>query len=130
MSIIWKSANETENGLLRAITILFGNDEKLLNFLFDPKVPKIRKRAGILRDESWELDDREQLLVRTALDIWSGSGHVQIWELLENLDEKNLSNCIVALCELNGIGSQVLDALKGRENRHDADCAKTCTAWE
>lgn len=116
MNITWKTASDTEQKLFRVITILLGHNQNLLNFIFDSKAPKIRKRAGILNEDSWNLSNSDQVLIRAALDIWSGSGHVQLWELIENWDKKNWINCINALCELNGIGSQISTAL---EEQHE-----------
>lgn len=83
MHIKWPGADEGATKLLESISLLLDNNKKILDFLFDPKSPRLRKRAGILRDDAWNLSEEDQLLVRAALDLWSGSGHVQLWELTE-----------------------------------------------
>jgi hypothetical protein len=105
MSIQWKRANEQELKLLRSIFLLVGSEPKLLTFLFDPKAPRIRKRAGILRDEAWAFRADEQLQIRAALDIWCGAGHVQLWELIETWDAKSWVRFIRAIGELRNLPS-------------------------
>lgn len=83
MNIVWPGADKKSHDLFNAISVLVGADEKLIEFLFDPIRPRLRKRAGILRDDSWSFTEEEQLALRVALDLWSGSGHVQLWELIE-----------------------------------------------
>lgn len=77
---------EESRGSLRifeAICVLLNHDEKLLNFIFEAGGKRLRERAGILKEDSWNFEESEQLLIRVALDLWSGSGHVQLWELTE-----------------------------------------------
>ncbi len=97
MNFIWLKASSVERNLLQSITMLVGNDQRLLTFLFDTDSPRLRKRAGILKEESWQLNESEQLLVRAALDIWSGSGHLQFWEMLEKRDIETWQNFIGAI---------------------------------
>lgn len=35
------------------------------------------------------LSSGEILLIKIALDIWSGSGHAYVWEIIEVLDKDN-----------------------------------------
>jgi len=99
----WRNATSDELRLLKIISILVDQDDRLLSLLFEPTAPKLRKRAGILKEDTWKLSDGEALLVRAALDIWSGSGHVQLWELIETWDEDNWSRFIKAIQELKNL---------------------------
>jgi len=83
MTFSWPKANADERRLLDALRILVGDDPTLLKFLLDAEKPRLKRRSGILRDEAWRFTDEEQLVIRAALDFWSGSGHVQLWEMLE-----------------------------------------------
>ena len=103
MPINWPSANRDERRLFESISILTDNEHSLLEFLFDPKTPRLRKRPGILRDDSWNLQPGEMLLVRAALDIWSGSGHLAFLECLETWDKNDWINFVKAICHLKGI---------------------------
>ena len=105
MSIRWKSASQAELKLLRSIFLLVGGEPRLLTFLFEPDEPRIRKRAGVLREEAWAFSAGEQLQVRAALDIWCGAGHVQLWELIETWDNESWAKFIRAIGELRDLAS-------------------------
>ena len=74
-----------------------------MDFLFDTEKPRLRKRAGVLKEEAWCFDNCEQILIRTGLELWSGSGHVFVWELLENLDDDNLRRVLMAIVEMREV---------------------------
>jgi hypothetical protein len=97
MSFTWPNANSEERKLLQAITVLLGYDQKLLIFLLDPDSPRLRRRAGILKEDSWRLSESQQLQIRAALDLWSGSGHLQLWEILEKWDDGCWQNFLGAI---------------------------------
>ncbi len=105
MIIEWKGAGPDELRLLRSIILLVGSDQRFLQFLFNPREPRIRKRAGVLRDEAWVFSHGEQLAVRAALDIWCGAGHVQLWELIETWNAENWARFIRAIGELKDLPS-------------------------
>jgi hypothetical protein len=88
--INWPEANVVERRLLQAISIIFSKSPNLLEFLFDPGCPRLRALPEDLLKESYDFSAREDLLVRVALDMWSGSGNAQVWELLEYLDSASL----------------------------------------
>lgn len=104
----WASANPGDQSLREVIFRLFDSDERLVDFLFDAEMPRLRKRAGILKEDAWRFSDREQILIRAALDIWSGSGHVNLWELLDGLDGEDLRRVLAAIAEVG----EVRDVIK------------------
>jgi hypothetical protein len=105
MHIQWKRVGDGDKRLVRSIFLLVGSEPKFLEFLFDPKEPRIRRRAGILRDEARVFSEAEQLVVRAALDLWCGSGHVQLWELIEAWDAEQWARFIRAIGELKNLPS-------------------------
>jgi len=96
----WQKAGGVDQKLFKVISLIFINHPHLLDFLFDPKVPKIRLQVDNLLSESENLSAFEDLLVRVGLDVWSGGGNACIWELLEFLDEKNFNNILKTLLKL------------------------------
>lgn len=100
MKIEWKSASESDRRILRSIFLLVGSEPRLLEFLFEREAPRIRQRAGVLRDEARAFGPADELTVRVALDLWCGGGHVQVWELLEGWDAENWTRFIRAVGEL------------------------------
>jgi hypothetical protein len=96
-----EQSDENERALIAAISALLGGNQRLLDYLFDASRTRLRKRAGILKEDSWRFSASEPLLIRAALDFWSGSGHVQLWEMLEEWDEEHWRNFI------RGIGIRI-----------------------
>lgn len=103
MNIDWKDSSNDEKRLFDAISVLLGSNPNLLQFLFDPIRSKIRKRPGLLRDDSWPFSHGEQLLIRASLDIWSGGGHLQFWEMLETWDSLTWINFFRAIAKLKDL---------------------------
>lgn len=99
MSYCWKDASVNEILLYQCISLLLGYDKRLIGFVFDPKRPKIRKRAGVLREDAHCFSDEEQLLIRAALDFWCGGGHLALWEMLETWDHSTWGGFTQALSE-------------------------------
>ncbi len=97
MNIKWRGDDERGLALYRAIAILLGGNQELIQFLFDPEKPRLRRRAGILRDDAWKFSEEDQLKIRVALDLWSGSGHVHLWELIELWNKSDWSRFNVAI---------------------------------
>lgn len=79
------------------ISRLFDSDRRLTDFLFEPKTAELRERPPILLEESWDLLPEERVLVRAALDVWDGSGHAFLAELLSELSEASLHRLALTL---------------------------------
>jgi hypothetical protein len=99
MSFKWKNASANEILLYQCISLLLDYDKRLIEFVFDPERPKIRKRAGILREDAFFFSHGEQLLTRAALDFWSGSGQLALWEMLETWDSATWTRFVHAVAE-------------------------------
>ena len=90
----WENATKTDARLLKCISQVFAKHPYLLKFLFEPDRPRLRLIAEDLLTESRDMSSGEDLLVRVALDLWSGSGEAHVWELIEILDDQNLLNVV------------------------------------
>jgi hypothetical protein len=99
----WADASPEEIRLTTSIGLLFGFDSALKEFVFDPRSPRLRHRPGILRDEAWRFDTAQQCKVKAALDIWSGAGHLRLFEMLEEWDQQGWTDFIKAICLLKEI---------------------------
>jgi len=99
MSYRWRDASVNQHLLYQCISLLLGYDKRLVEFVFDPKKPQIRKRAGVLREDAFFFSHGEQLLIRAALDFWSGSGQLALWEMLETWDSATWSRFMEAVSE-------------------------------
>jgi hypothetical protein len=99
----WQHATDSDRQLYKAISIVFLNHPNLLEFLFEGEQPRIRLRGLEMRRAAICFSSGEQLLLRVALDMWSGSGNAKIWQLLETLDAGNFANVLNALVYLRGL---------------------------
>ena len=98
--IRWKTATKTDQRLLEIIGHMFCKHLYLLDFFFDPNEPRLRQLPEELLKESAVMSSGEDLLVRVALDLWSGSGDARVWELIEILDGENFVYVLRSLYEL------------------------------
>lgn len=112
----WLQATKVDRRLFEAITIVFRKHLYLMAFFFDPEEPRLRRLPEELLEESECFSSGEDLLVRVALDLWSGSENANSWELIKILDEQNLANVVEALLEIgtkfNGWDGPVMRQLK------------------
>lgn len=98
MSTNWKNANESDKILREALSMLYGNDGKIFQLLFDVSEPRLTSPADIIKQEMGVLSMGEQLLVRIGLDIWDGgSGGIYFNELYQKLDDKNFQKMLLVL---------------------------------
>jgi hypothetical protein len=80
-----------------AISLLLANDPKLLDFLFNDERSGLALPAEELKELSGTLSGGEQILVRTALDLWDESGGVQICDIIYRLDRIRLHGFLLAI---------------------------------
>lgn len=62
----------------RAISLLLGYEPHLLDFLFVPARTRLKAGARTLKREAAILGPQRHLLVKIALDIWSGTGGTRL----------------------------------------------------
>lgn len=87
-----------ESRTVKAILGVFSRHCYLVDLFFENETKdKIRCRPEELKWRSQDMSRAEQVLIRVALDIWSGSGEAKVWELLEVLDEDNFIAVLKAL---------------------------------
>ena len=106
MKINWQNASNQEQKLFEGISILTDHRRDLLEFLFDPKTPRLRKRAGIIREDSWLFSDGDRLIIQAALDFWSGAGHLALWECIEIWDNEEWTHFLAAVTVIKVIDLQ------------------------
>lgn len=80
-----------------AISILFANDSYLLDFLFTPTRDELSSSPEDLLRWSGAMSSGQQVLIKIALDIWSGSAQASIDEILATLDSYRFENFLLAL---------------------------------
>jgi hypothetical protein len=94
----FKDADEQK--LFMAIHAFLKNYPKLLEFVFDPQKPRLRRDPEELLREGRGLSSGEYLLIKIALDLWNASGNTRIHELIETLDPGNFERVMKSLMSL------------------------------
>ena len=93
----WSTADSEDKMLLKILSFLYGNNEKLLHVILNPDTPKLIAPSDIIKKRCRGFSSSEQLLIRVGLDIWDGSGGIHFNELYENLDSGNFQKVLLVL---------------------------------
>jgi len=87
-------------------------------FLFEPMDSlNLRAHQEVIIFDSWEFSTENQILIRAALDIWSSSGNLFLWELLNNLNQEKLFKIYIALVNCKNIevnNNKINSTLRGQ----------------
>jgi hypothetical protein len=79
----WEDASSGDRKLFEAISELLAGKPYLLMFLFDPQKPKLNGSSRDILATANGFGSIDLLLVRVVLDLWSGSGNVTVYEVLD-----------------------------------------------
>ena len=93
----WREATVSERVQYELISLIFSKHPKLLEFFFEKHRPRMSYSPVEMLKEIGVFSTGEELLIRVAMDIWSGSGNTKLWRLIEQLDHDNFSNVLKAL---------------------------------
>ena len=81
----------------RAISLLMANDPMLLDFILKPCRTALCASPARLLREARCFSSGQQILVRTALDIWGDYGRVKLTDIVFRLDLVRLSSFLLAV---------------------------------
>jgi len=93
----WKSSRDYDRRVYAGICKVFRNHEYLIESLFKKSQAKLSQRPDLIIAKSAAYSDGEILLIKVALDMWSGSGDAFVWQILETLDRRTFINVIDGL---------------------------------
>lgn len=93
----WEFARASECLRGEAISLVLLDYGHIMDFLFHPFEARLRSTPVEILRLSKSFSPGERLLIRVALDIWSGSGGATVYELLEMLNEEALANTLNGL---------------------------------
>ncbi len=96
----WKDASVFELQTYEAIARVFRQHSYLLDLFFEKETSRIRQHAEKMLQQVSHFSHGEIVLIKVALDIWSGSGNALVWEVLEVLDRQNFFNVLSGLANL------------------------------
>ena len=89
--------------MMETLNIIFVGHSKLLQSLFDNEAARLREEPEFLLARAGGFSSGEQVLVRIGLDLWSGSGDVKLWHIIESLDDVTYENVLLGLRHLRQI---------------------------
>lgn len=98
----------------RAISLLLANDPMLLDFILKPCRTALCAPPAWLKRKARCFSSGQQILVRTALDIWGDYGRVPLTDIIFRLDSVRLSSFLLAV-EFLGFSSMP----QWRDQRND-----------
>lgn len=93
----WTNASNNDLQAYEAISRVFFKYPYLLSNFFDEKKPKLKLPPEKMLMQIQNFSSGERVLIKVALDIWSGSGNATVWELIEVLDRENFFHVLNAL---------------------------------
>lgn len=99
----WQGAGRHERRMQEVLNLIFQNHPQFLEFLFDRERARLRLEPEELLMEAGAFSTGERILIRVALDLWSGKGDVHLWDLVERLDDENYQNVLAGLRHLRPI---------------------------
>ena len=98
--------NLADAHIIQSISVLFGHDERLIEFFFHHKYPGPRLSSRELLNEAQDLRSCEWILMKVSLDFWDGSGGTTFNELIRILDEEQLTAVIRAILHFREISME------------------------
>ena len=99
----WQGVGRHECRMQEVLNLIFQKHPELLKFLFEKEQARLRLDPELLLLEAGVFSSGEKILARVGLDLWNGSGHVQLWDVIERLDEGNYHNVLAGLRHLRPI---------------------------
>jgi len=99
----WKGPGRHERRMQEVFNLIFQNHPQFLEFLFEGERARLRLEPEELLIEAGAFSLGEQILIRVALDLWSGQGHVHLWDMVELLDDGNYHHVLAGLRHLRPI---------------------------
>lgn len=111
----WKNVTEEEERLSTVMELIFCNYPKLLDFLFEPSIPRLKDEPEKLLAEANVFSSGEKILIQVALDLWNGSGKSLFWDIIHRLDHENQKRILLSLQYLRiipSVGAHCLSTIK------------------
>jgi len=111
----WKDCTQEEQRLSEIMYLLFKLYPELEKFLFQSGVPRLNEPPDVLLNQVGCFSSGEQILIRVALDLWSGEGGAKLSDIIHRLDDDNFTNVTTALvcCRLPQLNPVVRAHIRG-----------------
>jgi hypothetical protein len=93
----WKNACPSDLKLYEGICKVFAKHMYLLEGFFEETQVRLSSTPEIMIERAAGYSHGEIVLIKVALDMWSGSGNVFVWQILETLDQQTFLSVIEGL---------------------------------
>ncbi len=100
--------------LVSAIGIIFNYDEHWLEFFYSHKSGELRLSPEDLLLEAVCYSGSEQVLIKAALDLWTGEAYTNLAEIIEGLDSEDFQRVMLAILAVREISIEDLDEMRLR----------------
>jgi hypothetical protein len=85
-----------------------------LHGFFEEKRARMSLAPDEMIERTADFSSGEVVLIKVALDIWSGSGNARVWELLETLDKQTFMNVVSGLVFIKHDKATLIGDLNGQ----------------
>jgi len=99
----WDVVNRDVYNRFLIIMEMLEGDGGLLEYLFDPDEAELRCNPSEIIKNSRGYSSGQRVMIRVALDIWSGSGDTKLFDVIEGLDEDRFRKIVRGLLTSRGL---------------------------
>ena len=96
----WKTCSAEERRLADMMYLILNPYPNLEQFLFKTESPSLNQAPEELLTQIGSFSSGEQILIRVALDLWSGEGGTHLLDVINRLDDRNFTNVMAAILYL------------------------------
>ena len=113
MSIYWIDASPGDQLLLKSIILLLKSRPDFKKLIFHDTHAKLRHSPKKILSSFAGMSHGEVVLIKLALDLWSGERGANLHEVIKILDAENWSNFLEALKMFTEPRSNALNYIEG-----------------
>ena len=99
----WQEEGRHQRRMGEVLELIFVSHPRLLELLFYRDRARLRQPPMVLLGLANGLSTEERVLIRVALDLWCSSGQVQLWDIVERLDDDSYHSVLAGLRHLRQI---------------------------
>ena len=85
------------NEIYTVVSIVLGHNESLINLILNKNRTRLRNRPEAILAKNLFLSSGEIVLLKVAIDLWSGTSLSSLYDLIYTLDRRNFENIMHAI---------------------------------
>lgn len=94
--IMTKKTNEN-NEIYKIISLVLGHNVNLINLVLNKNKTRLRDQPEVILEKNLFLSSGEIVLLKVAIDLWSGTSFSSLYDLIYTLDRRNFENIMHAI---------------------------------